>query len=89
MRLKNLFAVPEGAKITEKYLHRVLLISVCSILLCMSCLVCTTWAWYAVDIENTQNVIWIGEPNIKLTIDGAAYAAGTESNLCVLLRWLH
>ena len=70
MRLKDLFTVPVGQKVTEKHLRRVLLSSICSILLCMSCLVSTTWAWYIVDIENTENVINIGTPQIKVTLNG-------------------
>ena len=58
--LKSLFTVPEGEKITEKQMQRVLVSSVCSILLLLSCLVSTTWAWFAVSIENTGNVIEIG-----------------------------
>ena len=40
--MKELFAVPEGKKITEKMFGRVLISSVCSILLCMACLIGTT-----------------------------------------------
>lgn len=78
MRLKDLFAASTGQKVTEKGLYRVLVVSICSILLCMSCLVGTTWAWFAVSIENTGNEIWIGEPKINLTVGGSAYDAGTE-----------
>lgn len=59
MRLKDLFAVPAGQKVTEKHLRRVLISSICSILLCMTCLVGATWAWFTVSIENTDNVIQI------------------------------
>lgn len=66
MRLKDLFTVPTGQKVTEKHLRRVLISSICSILLCMTCLVSTTWAWFAVSIENTGNVIEIGTPGVVL-----------------------
>lgn len=59
MRIKEFFAVPLGEKVTEKMLGRVLISSVCSILLCMGCLVSTTWAWFAVGVENRENVIEI------------------------------
>ena len=59
MRLKDLFTVPTGQKVTEKHLRRVLISSICSILLCMTCLVGATWAWFTVSIENTDNVIQI------------------------------
>ena len=66
--LKYLFTVPEGEKITEKHLTRVLVSSICSILLCMSCLVSTTWAWFAVSVENTGNVINIGTYSVTTTV---------------------
>lgn len=85
MRLKDLFTVPPGQSVTEKHLRRVLISSICSILLCMSCLVGTTWAWFTVSIEDTENVIWIGEPKVTMTVDAAAVqdeaalSAGTHS----------
>lgn len=77
MRLKDLFTVPTGQKVTEKHLHRVLISSICSILLCMSCLVSTTWAWFVVGIENTGNVIEIGTPQVNLTVNGTPFMSGT------------
>ncbi len=68
MRLKNIFSVPAGEKVTEKGLYRVLISSICSILLCMACLVSTTWAWFAVSIENTGNVIAIAAITADVTI---------------------
>ncbi len=78
MRVKDLFTVPTGQKVTEKHLRRVLISSICSILLCMTCLVSTTWAWFMVSIENTGNVIQIGTPEVKLTVDGESFESGTE-----------
>jgi len=69
MRLKDLFSVPTGQKITEKHLRRVLVSSICSILLSMGCLVSVTWAWFVVSIENTGNVIQIGSPEIDVFVD--------------------
>ena len=40
---------------------KVLISSVCSILLCVACLLGTTWAWFAVSLENTENEIRIAE----------------------------
>ena len=59
MRIKELFTVPEGEKVTEKLFGRVLVSSVCSMMLCLVCLVSTTWAWFTAGIENTGNVIEI------------------------------
>ena len=74
MRLKDLFTIPAGQKITERALHRVLIVSICGILLSMSCLAATTWAWYIVDIENTENEICISSPEVMVTINGATAA---------------
>lgn len=60
-KLKYLFTVPENEKVTEKHLMRILISSVCSILLCMTCLVSTTWAWFTVSISSENNVIGIGQ----------------------------
>ena len=79
MRLKNLFTVPAGQKVTERHLRRVLFSSICSILLCMTCLVSTTWAWFAVSIENSDNIIQIAEPGITLTVNGEAYTDITNN----------
>ena len=71
MRLKDLFTVPAGEKVTEKHLNRVLLSSICGLLLCMACLVGTTWAWFADSIVNEGNVIQIGTPQVVLQVNGA------------------
>ena len=68
MRIKTLFSIPEGERVTEKALRRVLISSICSILLCMTCLVSATWAWFTVSIENTGNVIEIAEVKETITI---------------------
>lgn len=68
MRIKELFTVPKGKKITEKIFSRVLISSVCSILLCMACLMGTTWAWFTVSIENTGNEIQIAKATPAVVI---------------------
>ncbi len=75
----RLFTVPTGQRITEKYLYRVLVSSICSILLCMTCLVSTTWAWFTVSIENTGNEVRIGKPEIRLEVNGSAFATGLQA----------
>lgn len=67
MRLEDLFSVPAGQKVTERHLRRVLASSICSILLCMSCLAGSTWGWFTVSIENRDNVIQIGKPEVIVT----------------------
>lgn len=76
MRLKNLFSVPAEEKVTEKHLRRVLISSICSILLCMSCLAGTTWAWFVAGVENTENMIHIASPEVVVTVDGKTFASG-------------
>lgn len=80
MRIKTLFSIPKGEKVTEKALRKVLISSVCSILLCMTCLVSTTWAWFAVSIENTENVIQIATIKETVTI------ANAEDNTVIELQ---
>lgn len=69
MRIKELFTVPEGTKVTERIFTKVLLSSICSILLCMACLVSTTWAWFTVSINNQGNQIQIAEVNTDIAIE--------------------
>lgn len=78
MQLRDFFSVPQNQKVTEQHLFRVLTFSVCSILLCMSCLVGTTWAWFAVSIENTGNVIEIGEPGVSVQVNGQPFSSGSR-----------
>ena len=86
MRIREMFTVPKGKKVTEKVFARVLVSSVCSILLCAACLAGTTWAWFAVSIENSGNVIQVGTPEITMTIsDPAAEASPSETGSS---RWL-
>ena len=71
MRVQKMNVMPAGQKVTEKYFRRVLISSVCSILLCMASLVGTTWAWYTVSIENTGNVIQIADLKANVAIENA------------------
>ena len=90
MRLKDLFTVPKGQKVTEKHLRRVLIASICSILLCMSCMVNATLAWFTLSIENKGNQIWIGEPKINVFVNGGSYASGSKlSGNDVTLQMFH
>lgn len=70
MRIKDLFTIPENEKVTEKVFARVLISSVCSIVLCMACLFGTTWAWFTADIENTENQIQIATVTEKVKVTG-------------------
>ena len=74
-KLKYLFTVPRGERVTEKHLRRVLASSVAGILLCMTCLVSTTWAWFTVSVTSENNEIHIGSLSIRLCVTDKA---GTE-----------
>ena len=76
--LKYLFTVPKGETVTEKYFRRVLIASVCSILLCMSCLAGTTWAWFTTTL-NVGTEITLGKVDIKVTASADKDGAITES----------
>ena len=82
MKLKNMFAVPDGEKITDKTFTKVLVASVCSVLLCMGCLVGTTWAWFVANTVNTQNVIEIASVTADIAVyrDGAAITAAEDGS---------
>lgn len=73
MKFWRLFSVPEGKEITEKNLYRVLISSLCTIFLCMGCLAGTTWAWFAVSIENPENVIQVAVPSVVVSTDHPAF----------------
>lgn len=79
MRIRKMFSIPDGEKITEKALRKVLFSSICSILLCMTCLVSTTWAWFAVSIENTGNAIQIATVTADISITDGVTGTITES----------
>lgn len=64
---KYLFTVPEGEKVTDRALKRVLISSVCGILLCTTCLVGTTWAWYTASVETQPFSIQVAEHHVQLT----------------------
>ena len=68
MHIRDLFTVPEDQKITDKAFSRVLISSVLSIILLLTCLTGTTWAWFMVDIENTDNVIAIATITMDATV---------------------
>ena len=78
MKIKDVFFPKTGQKVTEKYLRKVLVTSICGILLCMSCLAGTTWAWYVVSIENIDNEIFIAEtvPDVAVTVNGSSIPSG-------------
>lgn len=79
MRIKDWFTVPEGKKVTEKVFGRVLLSSVCSILLCMVCLASTTWAWFSVSLENKGNEIQIAAATVEVKVNDTTLDANGDS----------
>lgn len=55
-------------KMTEQQFLRILRSSVCGIVLCLVGLVSTTWAWYSMEIECTNNVIQVGQFDAVVTV---------------------
>lgn len=80
MRIKDLFTVPAGTKVTEKVFGKVLLSTVCGVLLCMACLAGTTWAWFVVGIENAGNEIQIATVNADLTLSKDGVMLGENAD---------
>lgn len=68
MHVRDFFTVPTDKKISEKAFARVLISSICGILLCTCCLAGTTWAWFIAGVENPNNVITIATVTAKATI---------------------
>lgn len=80
MRSKNAYGSPETKLITEKYLLRVLASSICSIFLCMACLAGSTWAWYTVSVENTENVIQVASVTNNVLISRGSEKISPSDN---------
>lgn len=70
--VKYLFTVPEGEKVTDRHFRRVLISSVCSILLSMTCLVGTTWAWYTASIQTPAITLQVAYHNVQLVDENNA-----------------
>lgn len=77
MRIKELFMVPEGTKVTEKVFGKVLLSTILGIFLCTVCLTSTTWAWFVVGIENQGNEIRIATVTSDVTLMKKGVTDGT------------
>ncbi len=67
---KYLFTVPEGEKVTDRHFKRILLSSVCGILLCMTCLMSTTWAWYTVSLQTGRLSMEVVNTTVTVAVDG-------------------
>ena len=76
--IKYLFTVPKNQKVTEKAMMRVLVSTICSILLCVTCLVSTTWAWYTVSLTSENNVIKTGTWSPEILADSQPSTQTTE-----------
>ena len=59
---------PQKNKITEKQFLRALVASVCSILLCLTGLVGTTWAWHTLTISSEDNTIRVGAFGVDVAV---------------------
>ena len=68
MSIKDFFTVPENEKISDRAFTRVLISSICGILLCMICLAGTTWAWFISNVEGPGSVMAIATISVDATI---------------------
>lgn len=79
--MRNPFYVPEDTKVSEKQMRNALIATVCSVLLCMSCMVGSAWAWFTVDVELAAGQIAVGSFAPEILVDGntmpAELLAGT------------
>lgn len=75
-KITQLFSVPKDERVTEKHLIRVLVCSCVSILLCMNCLIGTTWAWYQTSIVSQGNEIRIGSFTASVTMQKGGRTSG-------------
>lgn len=92
MSIKEWFTIPKDQKITDKAFNRVLISSILSIVLCMLCLSGTTWAWFMVDVENTQNVIEIATITMEATVlqpNGIAVPRAADGSYALLADGTH
>ena len=78
MRMENNMENRPDLKATKQAFGKVFVSSVCAILICAACLTGTAWAWYTAYIENTGNVIHIGDADVTVTIDGTEVSSGVD-----------
>ena len=55
-------------KLTEKAFVRSIIVSVLSILLCMTALCSTTWAWYSKNISSTSNTVYAANCDMSISV---------------------
>ena len=68
MSIKDFFTVPENEKISDRAFTRVLISSICGILLCMICLAGTTWAWFISNVEGPGSVMSIATISVDTSL---------------------
>ena len=80
MRLKDFFIMDPQEKVTDRKLTRVLIASVCCILLTMAALVQTTWALFSSQLNNSGNVIVVRNPVVQYAVSRAESSLSPESD---------
>lgn len=80
-RLKYFFTVAEDEKVTEKCFRRILLSSALGILLCMTCLVSTTWALFTTTLVSEGNSIEVGTFTPRIQVSGDAVVQASAENV--------
>lgn len=72
MRTNDYFDMDTKKNHVKKNLRQVMVISLCSVLLCVSCFVGTGWAWFKQNIEVAGNEITLAEkPEVAVAIDNS------------------
>ncbi len=67
--LKSVFYVPKHAKPTDENIRRLLVPSFLGILLCMVCLVGTTWAWFTASVQTQPQNIETANYDITVLVE--------------------
>ena len=65
-------------KITEQALTRSIFSSVLSILVCMTCLIGLTWAWFTAAEQGASNTLEAGEFKMEITVTGDGVTEGED-----------
>lgn len=76
-------------KLTEKAFFNLILTSVLGILICMTCLVSTTWAWFSDDITSSENTIKAANFDLSFSVsqnDTKIEPTDTDENTYSLLE---
>lgn len=84
--LNRIFYIPKYDKQEEKSISRLLMPSVVGVLLCMICLIGTTWAWFSANTQSGTNRITAAHFSLSVAVtsaDGAALEKGESGSIAL------